>query len=131
MIVYKKIKKNDKVEIIAGKDSGKSGKILEINQKAGRVLIEGLNIVKKTMRKSKTNQNGGIKEVEAFLNISNVMLVCPKCKKLTRIEYKVEADNKKRICKKCKAEIEKIRLAENLNDPKITYYIKLNFDLKK
>jgi large subunit ribosomal protein L24 len=106
MIVFKKLKKNDIVKIIAGKDNNKSGKILDVNRKDGRVLIEGLNIVKKTMRKSKENQNGGIKDVEAFLDISNVILICPKCKKETRVGFKVTDNKKIRVCKKCNAEID-------------------------
>lgn len=106
MIVNKKIKKNDIVKIITGKDSGKSGKVIEVNRDKGRIIVEGLNIVKKAMRKTKKNQLGGIKEIEASLNISNAMLVCPKCKKSTRVGFKIEGDKKVRICKKCKGDID-------------------------
>ena len=58
------------------------------------------------MKKTKQDQVGGIKEIEAFLDISNVMLICPKCKKTTRVGFKVEKDSKKRICKKCNGEID-------------------------
>jgi len=106
MTVYKRIKKDDIVKITTGKDAGKSGKVIEVNRKDGRVIVEGLNIVKKTMKKSKTNQNGGIKDIEAFLNISNVVLICPKCKKNAKVGIKVAGDKKSRFCKKCNAEID-------------------------
>ena len=107
MVDYKKIKKGDLVKIIHGKDNGKSGKVIEVNRDKGKVLLEGLNFVKKTMRKSKKNQMGGIKDIEAFLNISNVMLVCPKCKKASRITIRKAENNKpkSRICKKCNNDI--------------------------
>lgn len=106
MLTFKKIKKEDTVKIIAGKDAGKTGKILSVDRIKGRVLVDGLNMVKKTMKKSNENQTGGIKDIEAYLNISKVMLVCPKCKKETRVGFAVVGDDKKRICKKCKAEID-------------------------
>ena len=106
--MYKKIKRDDTVKVICGKDIGKSGNVLQINRNKGRVLVEGINFVKKTMRKSKENQNGSIRDIEAFINISNVMLICPKCKKGTRVGFKIgEQDQKKsRICKKCNSDID-------------------------
>ncbi|MCG8571491.1 MAG: 50S ribosomal protein L24 [Spirochaetes bacterium] len=106
MLKYKKLKKGDSVKVVSGKDLGKQGRILEVNRDKGRVLVEGVNIVKKTMRKSQENPHGGIKDVEAFLDISNVQLICPKCKKSTRIAIKEADDKKVRICKKCNAEVE-------------------------
>ncbi len=113
MIKFKKIKKHDNVEVIAGKEKGKSGKVIEVDREKGRVLIEGVNIVRKTMRKSKNNPTGGIKDIEAFLNISNVMLICPKCNKKTRVGFRIKKDDSKtgknvkvRICKKCNNEID-------------------------
>lgn len=106
MIMFKKIKKNDTVKVIAGRSVDKIGKVLSVDREKGRVLVEGANIVKKTMKKSNENQSGGIKDIEAYLDISNVMLICPKCKKETRVGF-VESDGKKkRFCKKCKAEID-------------------------
>lgn len=107
MISYKRIKRDDAVKVIAGKDIGKTGRVIQVNRDKGRVLVEGINFVKKTMRKSRDNQVGGIKDVEAFLNISNVMVICPKCKKASRIGFSInEKTNKKsRICKKCNADI--------------------------
>ena len=108
MLKYKNLKKGDTVRVICGKNVGKSGNVLEIDRDKGRILIEGINLVKKTFRKSKEHPNGGINEVEAFINISNAMLVCPKCKKPTRIGYKIDKDKKEkhRICKKCKSGLE-------------------------
>ncbi|HOV13283.1 MAG TPA: 50S ribosomal protein L24 [Spirochaetota bacterium] len=106
METLKKLKKEDLVEIVVGKDKGKSGKIIEIDRKNNKVLIEGLNMIKKTQKKSNKNPNGGITEIEAFIDHSNVMIVCPKCKKSTRVGLKVVGDSKKRICKKCKSEID-------------------------
>lgn len=111
MVKFKKIKKQDTVEVISGKNKGKSGKVIEVDREKGRVLIEGINLVRKTLRKSKENPNGGIRDIEAFLNISNVMLVCPKCNKKTRVGFKIKSDSSNnflrvRICKKCKSEID-------------------------
>jgi len=74
MLKFKKIKKQDTVEVITGKEKGKQGKVIEVNREKGGVLIEGVNLVRKTMRKTKVNPLGGIKDVEAFLDISNVCL---------------------------------------------------------
>jgi large subunit ribosomal protein L24 len=95
-----KIRKNDEVKVMAGKETGKQGKVLEVDAKNGRVIIEGLNMVKKAMRKTQKNQKGGIAEVEASLNLSNVMVVCRKCGP-TRVGYKTEGKSKSRICRKC------------------------------
>lgn len=105
MLKYKKIKRGDTVKIIAGKDINKKGKVLQVDREKGRVLIEGVNLVKKAIKRTRQDQVGGIKEVEAFIDISNVMLVCPKCNQATRVGFKIENDKKMRICKKCKAEI--------------------------
>ncbi len=108
MLKYKKFKKGDTVKVVCGKNLGKSGNVIEIDRDNGKILIEGINLVKKTFRKSKEHPNGGINEVEAFMNISNVMLLCPKCKKPTRVGIVIDSKNSKkhRICKKCKGELE-------------------------
>ena len=108
MLRYKKIKKNDNVKVLNGKSTGKTGRILQVNRDKGRLLIEGVNLVKKTMRKTQKNQVGGIKDIEAFIDISNAMLICPKCKKPTRVGFRIDEKDaqKKRICKKCNADIE-------------------------
>jgi len=95
-----KLRKEDLVQVIAGKDKGKQGKILKINCEKGRVIVAGVNMVKKAMKKKSQTDRGGIAEVEAALHISNVMLVCKKCGPV-RIGYKIDGDTKKRVCRKC------------------------------
>jgi large subunit ribosomal protein L24 len=95
-----KIKKNDQVQIMTGKDRGKSGRILRIDRERGRVVVEGLNMVKKSIRPRGQSQKGGITSVEAPLQISNVQIVCKKCGP-TRIGLRIEKDQKSRFCKKC------------------------------
>jgi len=95
-----KIKKGDQVKIIAGKDSGKTGRVLKIQRDTGRVIVEGLNMVKKTQKPKSQNEKGSIIEIEAPLNISNVQVLCKKCGP-TRIGIKVDGDSKVRICRKC------------------------------
>ena len=105
---YNKLKKGDTVKVIAGKDVSKAvntGKIVTVDREKGRVVVEGMNMVRKTIRRRNQNEQGGIKDVEAFMDISNVMLVCPKCKEATRVGFVVKDGKKVRVCKKCKAEI--------------------------
>ena len=93
-----KLKKNDLVRILTGKDKGKSGRILEIDAVKGRVLVEGLNMKKKTVRPRNQQEKGGIIEVEGYLHISNVMVV-GKDGKETRLGYKFEGEKKIRFAK--------------------------------
>ena len=95
-----KLKKEDTVEIIAGKDKGKRGRILKILRDADRVVVEGANIVKKTKKRRKQQDRGGIIEIEAAIHSSNVMLVCKKCGPV-RTGYKIDGKTKTRVCKKC------------------------------
>jgi large subunit ribosomal protein L24 len=95
-----KLKKEDTVQIIAGKDKGKRGRILKILRVSDRVVVEGVNIVKKAKKRRNQQDRGGIVEIEAALHSSNVMIVCKKCGP-TRIGYKLEGDTKTRICRKC------------------------------
>jgi large subunit ribosomal protein L24 len=96
-----KLKKEDIVEIITGKDKKKRGRILKILRDKDRVVVEGLNIVKKAKKRRNQQDRGGIVEIEAAIHVSNVAIVCKKCGGPTRIGYKLEGDNKIRICKKC------------------------------
>lgn len=105
MAVKYKIKKGDLVQVIAGKDfskkNPKTGKVLKVDREKGRVVVEGINIVKKTIKGNpQTGEKGSIVEVEAALDISNVKVVCPKCGPV-RVGIKVEADDRTRVCKKC------------------------------
>jgi large subunit ribosomal protein L24 len=97
------IKKNDTVLVVTGKEKGKKGRVISVEPKNDKILIERINIIKRHMKPSKKYSQGGIIEKEAPLHISNVMLVCSKCGKPTRIGNTVLSDGKKaRICKKCK-----------------------------
>jgi large subunit ribosomal protein L24 len=100
-----KLKKEDTVEIITGRDKGKRGRILKILRGKDRVLVEGANIVKKAKKRKNQQDRGGIIEVEAAIHYSNVAIVCKKCGP-TRIGYKIEGTegstkNKTRVCRKC------------------------------
>lgn len=98
--IKSKLKKNDQVQIISGKDRGKSGRVLRLDFSRGRVVVEGLNMVKKSIRPKGQKQKGGITSVEASLHISSVMILCKKCGP-TRIGFRFENDAKARYCKKC------------------------------
>lgn len=105
------IKKNDKVKILTGKDKGKTGKILQVLPKEGKVSIEGLNLLIKHLRPQREGEKGQRIEFPAFINVSNVALVCPKCGKPSRVGHKVvkgegKKDKKFRVCKKCQEIIE-------------------------
>ena len=95
-----KLKKEDSVQIIAGKDKGKKGRILKILREKDRVVVEGANLVKKAKKRKNQQDRGGIIEVEAAIHSSNVALICRKCGP-TRIGYKLDGKNKTRICRKC------------------------------
>ncbi|ABK17253.1 50S ribosomal protein L24 [Syntrophobacter fumaroxidans] len=97
-----RIKKNDTVMVVTGKDKGKSGKVLRVIYKKDRAIVEKLNMIKRHMKPSQQNRQGGILEKESPIHISNLMLICAKCTDPTRVGYKVLDDNKKvRFCKKC------------------------------
>ena len=96
-----KIKTNDNVKIMTGKDKGKTGKVLQTFPKLGKIVVENMNIMKKHLRRQKAGDKGQILELAAPLNASNVLPICPKCGLPTRVGYKVEGKIKKRACKKC------------------------------
>ncbi len=101
------IKKNDTVVMISGDEKGKKGRVIDVLPKVSKVLVESLNTVKKHMKPSKKYQQGGIIEKEAPIQRSNLMLICPKCDKPTRIGNKVLDNGKKiRACKQCGEVIE-------------------------
>jgi len=100
-----KIKKDDLVKIISGKDRGKTAKVLKVFKQQRKVVIEGLNLQKKHVRPKKEGEKGQRIETPRAIPVSNIMIVCPKCQKTTRIGYIKKGNNKFRICKKCKAEI--------------------------
>lgn len=98
--VKTKLKKDDLVQVISGKERGKQGKIVVVDHDKGRAIVQGVNMVKKAMKKKSQNDRGGIIEVEAPVRLCNMMIVCKKCGP-TRIGYKIEGDAKKRVCRKC------------------------------
>lgn len=95
-----KLKRDDEVKVMLGKDSGKTGKIIKIDRKTGKALVEGVNMVKRHVR-SMRGVEGGIVDIAKPVNLSNLQIVCSKCKKITRIGYKIESDKKIRVCRKC------------------------------
>ena len=99
------IKKEDIVKIISGKDRGKSGKVTSAFPKEGKIVVDGINIKKKHLRPRKQGQKGQVIQISTPLSVSSAMLVCPSCKKTTRIGKKTTGAKKIRICKKCGAEI--------------------------
>jgi len=102
-----KIKKNDTVLVVTGKDRGKKGKVRRAVPKDNRVVVEGLNMIKRHSRARRAARQAGIVELEAPIHVSNVMLVCEKCKKPTRIGYKTLDDGRKvRFCRACEEPID-------------------------
>ena len=101
------VKKGDKVKVISGKDKGKTGVVLTALPKKDRVLVEGINIVKKHTKPNQANPQGGIVSQEAAIHVSNVMLLDPKSGEPTRVGYKVEDGKKVRVAKKTGEKLDK------------------------
>jgi large subunit ribosomal protein L24 len=99
-----KIKVGDSVKILSGKDKGREGKVEKLFPKSNRVLVPGINMYKKHV-KSTPSQKGGIFDIPRPMAISKVGIICPKCKKVTRIGFKLIQDEKVRICRKCGKEM--------------------------
>lgn len=100
------IRKGDRVTVTTGKNKGKKGKVLKVVPAKNRVIVEGVNLLKKHTKPTKDNPKGGIIEKEAPIHISNVMLICPSCSKPTRVGRIVtKAGVKTRVCLRCNAEI--------------------------
>ncbi len=98
-----KIKRNDVVKVIAGKDKGKSGKVLKIFPVKSKIIVEGINYLKKHTRKTQENPKGGVIQRENAINISNVAMICTRCSKPARVGFTQLSDGAKaRICKNCK-----------------------------
>ncbi|MGF7186135.1 large subunit ribosomal protein L24 [Desulfitispora alkaliphila] len=102
-----KLKKGDEVVVIAGKDAGKKGKITEVSPKTGKVYVEGVNIIKKHTKPTRTMPQGGILDQEAPIDSSNVMVYCSKCKAAVRVGKNKEDGKSVRICKKCGVALDK------------------------
>jgi large subunit ribosomal protein L24 len=98
-----KIKRNDIVQVIAGKDKGKKGRVLRLLPTDYRAIVEGINLVKKHRRRTQQDQQGGIAQIPLPMHVSNLMLICKNCNKPTRVGFIVSKDKtRSRVCKKCK-----------------------------
>ena len=109
-----KVKKNDTVLVLTGKDAGKTAKVLVALPKANRVVVDGVNVQKKHKKARSAQEVSSIKEQAGPIEASNVMVVCPACGKATRVAYKVEGDKKARICKKCGALLDATKEAKEV-----------------
>jgi large subunit ribosomal protein L24 len=96
-----KIKKDDKVLIISGKDRNKTGKVIKTFPKERKVVVEGVNLIKKHQKPTRRGEKGQIIQMPGRIDVSNIALICGKCKKATRVGYEIKGDKKYRICKKC------------------------------
>jgi large subunit ribosomal protein L24 len=102
------VRKNDTVAVTTGKDSGKRGRVLRVLPAKNRVIVEGVNLIKRHTKPNPQRQvQGGIVQREASVHASNVQLVCPECGKVTRVGHKVDGDRKVRICRKCEGVVDK------------------------
>ena len=101
-----KVKKNDTVVVITGKDVKKTGKVLAVMPKTNKVIVEGVNVVSKHVKPRKMGEQGGIIKAESALYADKVQLVCPKCKAATRVGHEGTGKEKVRVCKKCGAKFE-------------------------
>ena len=101
-----KIKKGDQVYILSGKDRGKRGKVLYSYPKIGKVVVEGMNLVKRHRRPRKEGEKGQRVEIPSQIDVSNVMLICPHCGERSRLKFKTDEQKKYRLCLKCKAEVD-------------------------
>jgi large subunit ribosomal protein L24 len=99
------VKQGDTVQLLSGKNKGKRGKVLAASPKEGKIIVEGVNIVKKHVKPRKMGEQGGIIEVEGAFYAAKAQLVCPKCDKPTRIGHSFVEGKKVRVCKKCGATI--------------------------
>ena len=108
-----KIKVNDLVQVIAGKQKGKRARVTSVNRKAGKVTVEGTQLVKKHVRPNRRSPKGGILTLEQPIDISNVMIVCPSCQKASRMGSRFLQDGTKELyCKKCGATLRTLSTAK-------------------
>jgi large subunit ribosomal protein L24 len=99
------IKKDDEVQVVHGKDRGARGRVVRVLPREGRIMVEGVARAKKHTRPSKRRQQGGIIDIEQFVDISNVAVVCKTCGQPTRVGHRVEDGKKVRVCRKCGADL--------------------------
>jgi large subunit ribosomal protein L24 len=101
-----KIKKGDNVQVLTGKDRGKTGVVSRALPEAGKVIVDGVNVAKKHQRATRATMQGGIIDKDMPIPVANVAIVCPSCHKPTRVGYKIDTDGTKvRVCKKCGGEM--------------------------
>ena len=101
-----KIKKNDTVYVVAGKDKKSTGKVLSVDTEANMIKVEGICVQRKHRKARKAGETSGIVSQVGSINASNVLIVCPACGKNTRVGYVVDGDKKVRVCKKCGASLD-------------------------
>ncbi len=109
-----KVKKNDTVLVITGKDAGKTAKVLTALPKSNKVIVDGINVQKKHKKARSAQEVSAIQNQSGPIDASNVMVVCPVCNKATRVAYAVEGDKKARICKKCGASLDVTKEAKEV-----------------
>lgn len=109
-----KVKKNDTVLVLTGKDAGKTAKVLVAIPKSGKVVVDGINVQKKHKKARSAQEVSAIQNQSGAIDVSNVMVVCPVCNKATRVAYKVEGDKKVRLCKKCGAVLDGAKEAKEV-----------------
>jgi large subunit ribosomal protein L24 len=102
-----RVKKGDTVEVVQGKENGKRGKVLHVLAAEERIIVERVNFIKRHIRPSKKQPQGGVIEREASMHISNVKLVCPSCNQAVRVGVRMEGEDKIRYCKKCNVQVDK------------------------
>ncbi len=99
------IRRDDTVIVLSGTNKGRKGKVLSADPKAGKVIVEGVNVATRHQKARKQGEEGGIIKVETPIYVSKVQVVCPKCDKPTRVAHEIKGDKKVRICKHCGAEL--------------------------
>ena len=104
-----KVKKNDTVYVITGKDAGKTGKVLSADPKANRVVVEGVNVQKKHAKARRQGEVSAIRPQSGPIDASNVMGFCPKCNRGVRVHYNKEGEKKYRVCAKCGANLDEVK----------------------
>ena len=99
------IKKGDEVMVMTGKDRGRTGRVVNVLPRDNRIMVEGVARAKKASRPSRKRQQGGIIDIEQFVDLSNVQIVCKSCNRPTRVGHRFEGGTKIRVCRKCEADL--------------------------
>ncbi|MFP4562400.1 MAG: 50S ribosomal protein L24 [Spirochaetia bacterium] len=98
--VNTKLRRDDQIQVVQGREKGKTGRVLRVDRTKGKVIVQGINMVKKAVKPKRQDEKGGIIDIEAPIDISNVQVMCKKCGP-SRIGIREEKGKKERICKKC------------------------------